>query len=51
MLERVLEARRRVLGEEHPDTLTSLNDLGIVYMNQGKLVESTDLLEKVVESR
>ena len=25
--ERVLEARKRVLGEEHPDTLTSMNNL------------------------
>ena len=25
--EKVLEIRRRILGEEHPDTLTSMNNL------------------------
>jgi hypothetical protein len=25
--EEVLEKRKRILGEEHPDTLTSMNDL------------------------
>ena len=33
---RVLEARSRVLGEDHPDTMTSMNDLAILYHAQRK---------------
>ena len=29
----------RVLGKEHPDTLTSMNPLASVLSNQGKYVE------------
>ena len=28
---KALEVRRRVLGEEHPDTLTSMNNLALLY--------------------
>ncbi|WP_281361694.1 tetratricopeptide repeat protein [Acrocarpospora pleiomorpha] len=35
----VLELRRRVLGEEHPDTLASRNNLAIVLSNLGGLEE------------
>ena len=32
----VLEMRRRVLGEEHPDMLTSMVILALTYQNQGQ---------------
>jgi hypothetical protein len=32
----VLEARQRVLGPEHPDTLRSMNNLGTALQDQGK---------------
>jgi tetratricopeptide (TPR) repeat protein len=36
LLERALETRRRVLGEEHPDTLSSIGDMGSLLQSQGK---------------
>lgn len=35
-MERALELRRRVLGEEHADTLISLQELGTLYERAGK---------------
>jgi hypothetical protein len=31
---RLLDVDRRVLGEPHPDTLMSVNSLGVVYCDQ-----------------
>ena len=33
---RALEASERVLGKEHPDTLTSVNNLALLYYAQGR---------------
>lgn len=33
----VLKTRKRVLGEDHPRTLTSMNNLASTYMDQGHL--------------
>jgi tetratricopeptide (TPR) repeat protein len=44
----VLEARRRVLGADHPDTLTSLNNLAGVYTRQGKQEECLAILVEVL---
>ncbi|KAI9869697.1 MAG: hypothetical protein M1823_008984, partial [Watsoniomyces obsoletus] len=35
MHRRALEAREKVLGREHPDTLTSVSQLGSVLERQG----------------
>jgi len=32
----VMETRKRVLGEEHPDTLTSMNNLAFTIQKQGR---------------
>jgi serine/threonine protein kinase len=50
-LERALELRRRVLGEEHPDTLTSMNNLVELYGYQGQLAKSEALCTKILELR
>ena len=34
---RALEASERVLGREHPDTLTSVNNLATLYQHPGPL--------------
>ncbi len=39
-----LESRRRVLGDDHPETLTSLNNMGGLLKAQGKLSEAEALL-------
>jgi len=35
-----LEAREATLGVEHPDTLSSINNLGLVLESQGKYKEA-----------
>lgn len=47
---RALATRRLTLGEEHPDTLASINSMGVLLQDQGKLSEAEpyfrDALEK-----
>ena len=38
-----------MLGEEHPDTLTSMDNLAFLYRNQGKYAEAEPLYTKVLE--
>jgi tetratricopeptide (TPR) repeat protein len=40
---KALEARRRVLGEEHPHTLISMNNLAAVHMGQGQFAKAEPL--------
>jgi tetratricopeptide (TPR) repeat protein len=47
----VMKMRKRVLGEEHPDTLTSMNHLASTYQNQGRWKEAEDLFVQVIETR
>ncbi len=46
--ERQLAARRRVLGAEHPDTLSSMNNLAGTLRNQGDLAGARQLQEAVL---
>ncbi|MCC8076549.1 MAG: tetratricopeptide repeat protein [Clostridiales bacterium] len=41
-----LDIRLKVLGENHPDTANSYNDLGVVYVRQGKYDEAVELFLK-----
>src|SRR5260370_42566242 len=47
----VLEARRRILGEEHPDTLNSISNLARTLAAQGDLAGARRLEEPVLEAR
>jgi hypothetical protein len=49
--EQVLEARRRVLGEDHPDTLSSLNNLASTLKAQGDLAGARKIEEQVLAAR
>ena len=42
---------RRILGEEHPDTLASMSDLAIIYRVQGRTGEAAALQEEVLQKR
>jgi tetratricopeptide (TPR) repeat protein len=42
--------RRRILGEEHPDTLTSMANLASAYRNQGRWTEAERLYVQVMET-
>src|SRR3984957_8106013 len=47
----VMETRKQVLGEEHPDTLMSMNNLASTYWNQGRSKEAEVLQVSVMETR
>jgi len=48
---KALEIRRRELGDEHPDTLLSLNNLGSLLQAQGDLTEAEAFFRKALEVR
>jgi hypothetical protein len=51
LYERELEFRRRVQGEEHPDTLTARNNLAQTLKAQGDLAGARQQQEQVLEPR
>jgi hypothetical protein len=46
-----MEMSKRVLGDEHPDTLTSMGNLALTYSNQGRWKEAEELEVQVIETR
>ena len=46
-----LAIRRRVLGNDHPDTLASINQMGILLWTQGKLTEAEPYYQESLEGR
>ena len=49
LTERVVEVRKRKLGEEHPETLRSMHSLAIRYREAGERQKALQLTERVVE--
>ncbi|KAJ5090363.1 FabD/lysophospholipase-like protein [Penicillium argentinense] len=47
----VFEYRQRVLGPEHPDTLTCVSHLGSVLSRQGKYKEAEDMHGRALQGR
>jgi len=47
----VMEKRKHLLGEEHPDTLTTMGNLACIYGDQGKWKEAEALETVVMEKR
>jgi hypothetical protein len=45
----VMEKRKQVLGDDHPDTLTSMENLASTYWNQGRWKEAEMLEMMVIE--
>jgi len=45
----VLQKFRRILGEEHPYTLTAMANLAITYRDQGRMGEAAALPEEVLQ--
>jgi Tetratricopeptide repeat len=41
-----MKTRKRVLGQEHPDTLTSMCNLTFTWKSQGRDVEAFELLNE-----
>jgi tetratricopeptide (TPR) repeat protein len=51
MNQSALEAREKVLGREHPDTLTSMNNLASVLNSQGKYEEAEAMNRQTLATR
>lgn len=49
MKKEVLEKRRRILGEEYPDTMSAMNNLAITLGDRGQLNEAAKLMKEVLE--
>ena len=47
---RALESRERLLGKEHPHTLTSVNNLAELHAGAGDAVGALPLCRRVLES-
>ena len=45
LAEKAFEIRKEILGEKHPDTLSSLNNLARIYKELGRFSEALPLLE------
>jgi eukaryotic-like serine/threonine-protein kinase len=48
---KALEIDTRLLGSEHPKTLSARNDLAVVYNFQGRYSEAEQLLSKVLDTQ
>jgi tetratricopeptide (TPR) repeat protein len=46
----VMQATKRVLGDEHPDTLLSMGNLASTYRNQGRWKEAEELQVQVMQA-
>ncbi|KAG9122900.1 hypothetical protein FRC07_000527 [Ceratobasidium sp. 392] len=51
LLRELVDVVKRVWGNEHPYTLTVMNNLAFMYSNQGRWDEAEVLLREVVEAR
>jgi serine/threonine protein kinase/tetratricopeptide (TPR) repeat protein len=49
--ERALAIRRQVLGDEHPDTLTSIKGIGDLLQEQGRLSEAEEYFREALDGR
>jgi len=47
----VMETRTRVVGQEHPDTLASMDNLASTYRDQGRWKEAEELVVQMMETR
>jgi hypothetical protein len=46
-----LAAKRRMLGDEHPSTLDSIHNLGLLLWAQGSKAEALEMLRQELEVR
>ena len=51
LLKRALAARERVLGPEHPDTLTSVSNLAVLLKNKGDTAGAEPLYRRALAAR
>jgi CHAT domain-containing protein/Flp pilus assembly protein TadD len=51
LAERALMLREKVLGAEHPDTATALNNLALLYQNKGDYAQAEPLFRRALTIR
>jgi hypothetical protein len=51
LYDEALQTRKKVLGDEHPDTLTSINGLATLYCAQGRYSEAESLYNETLMLR
>ena len=51
LYKQALEIRKRVLGEDHPDYASSLNNLALLYRDMGQYEKARPLLQQALEIR
>ena len=51
LLREALEVQRGTLGDRHPDTLTSINNLGLLLQTKGDLAAAEPLIREAFEGR
>ncbi|KAF6804329.1 Kinesin light chain 5, partial [Colletotrichum plurivorum] len=51
IVQQAVSTRAEILGQEHPSTLTSMNNLALTYRNQGRWKEAEELFVRVMETR
>jgi len=47
----IMEGREKALGKEHPDTLTSVSNLALVLLHQGKHEAAEEMNRRALEGR
>ncbi|KAF6785731.1 Kinesin light chain 5, partial [Colletotrichum musicola] len=50
IVQQAVSTRAEILGQEHPDTLTSMGNLASTYRNQGRWKEAEELEVRVMET-
>ena len=51
LYQKIIEIRRRTLGEDHPDYAVSLNSLAIMYYEMEATLKLKPLYQKIIEIR
>jgi tetratricopeptide (TPR) repeat protein len=49
MYQRALQGKEKALGRDHTSTLDTVNNLGILYADQGKLDKAEEMYQRALE--
>jgi tetratricopeptide (TPR) repeat protein len=51
MYQRALQGKEKAWGPEHTSTLDTVNNLAILYADQGKLVEAEQMYQRALQGK